>query len=205
MLSSDAGEIIARHRGDALVVVTMTTIFTFPDSDTDDLVIRCAPLMGGASSIGLGLALAVPHRKVIVLDGDGSLLMQLGTLATIARAGAPNLYHFVFHNRVLYEGGGRVPIAAPDVDFVAMARAAGYPASESIKEADELERRLPGILQRPGPTLIRLRIDVPPTPGWSAANPHGELPDWWFVQMGDDARRLAQRLAPATAPRAVGG
>ncbi|MHB8718138.1 MAG: thiamine pyrophosphate-dependent enzyme [Candidatus Dormibacteria bacterium] len=197
MLSSEAGEIIARHRGDAPVVVTMTTIFTFPESDTDDLVVRCAPLMGGASSIGLGLALAVPTRKVLVLDGDGSLLMQLGTLATIASAGADNLYHFVFHNRVLYEGGGRVPIAAPDVDFVAMALAAGYAAAETISDPAVLETRLPAILQQRGPVLIHLEVELPASPGWSSANPHGELPDWWFEQMGDDGRQVARTLAAA--------
>lgn len=194
MLSTEAGEIISQHRDDALVVVTMTTIFTFPDAEMDELTIRCAPLMGGASSIGLGLALARPEHKIIVLDGDGSLLMQLGSLATIAGSGVPNLYHFVYNNRVLYEGGGRVPIANADVDFAMMARAVGYPAAESIEAPAELESRLPGILNQPGPVLIHLGIDVPDTPGWSNENPHGELPDWWFTQMGDDARQVAVRL-----------
>ena len=56
--------------------------------------------MGSASSIGLGIALAQPNKKVIVMDGDGSLLMQLGSLVTIAGAAPENLYHFVFENGV---------------------------------------------------------------------------------------------------------
>ena len=194
MLSTQATEVITRHRGDAVVVVTMTTIVTFPDAGDDDLVIRCAPLMGGASSIGLGVALARPDRRVLVCDGDGSLLMQLGSLATIAGARPPNLYHFVFHNRVLYEGGGRVGIAN-DVDFVGLARAAGYPAVHAIDDRDELDRHLPDVLDETGPVLVRLAIDVPDTPVWSNDNPHGELPDWWFRQMGEDARQARAALS----------
>lgn len=201
MLSSEAGEIIGRHRGDALAVVTMTTIFTFPDSDTDDRTIRCAPLMGGASSIGLGLALALPDTKVIVLDGDGSLLMQLGALVTNAQSGVRNLYHFVFHNQVLYEGGGRVPTTGPEVDFPGLAKAAGYAAAHSIEDSADLDAQLPALLDGPAPALIRLQIDVPPSGKWSKENPHGELPDWWFTQMGDDAQRMAAMLSGMSSSR----
>ncbi len=194
MLNADAVEVIHRHRGDAVVVTTMTTIFTYPDAADGDRVLRCAPLMGGASSIGLGIALARPEHRVLVLDGDGSLLMQLGSLATIAAAAPANLVHFVFHNGVLYEGGGRLPIATPDADFPALARAAGYPHTYSIDTAHELDERLDEILGNGGPALVRLAIDIPDTPPWSASNPHGELPDWWFTMMGSDARAVARTL-----------
>lgn len=193
MLATEACAIVARHRGDALVVVTMTTIFAFPDAGDDALTLRCAPLMGGASPIGLGVALARPDRRVIVCDGDGSLLMQLGSLATIAGAAPANLVHLVFHNGVLYEGGGRLPVAG-NVDFVAVALAAGYASAHSIDTTDKLDALLPTILESRGPSLVRLQIDVPQSPGWSNDNPHGELPDWWFVQMGDDARAMAAAL-----------
>jgi TPP-dependent trihydroxycyclohexane-1,2-dione (THcHDO) dehydratase len=195
MLSSEAAAVIHRLRGDALAVVTMTTIFTFPESAGDELAIRCAPLMGGASSIGLGLALARPERKVLVLDGDGSLLMQLGSLATIAASGVTNLYHFVFQNGVLYEGGGRVSTTAPAIDFPAMALAAGYATAESFDSSVDLRERLPAILSREGPVLVRLGIDIPKTPRWSNDNPQGEMPDWWFRQLRDDAERMARALA----------
>jgi phosphonopyruvate decarboxylase len=195
MLSSEAASVIAAHRHDAVVVATMTTIFTFAQEHPNPLNIRCAPLMGGASSIGLGVALARPDRKVLVLDGDGSLLMQLGSLATISEAAPPNLVHFVFDNRVLYEGGGRVGVAnAKGVDFVGLALAAGYPQAMSFKSAADLEERLPQVLSTPGPTLVRLQIEVPETPRWSNENPHGELPDWWFTMMGEDARAAAHEL-----------
>ncbi len=82
--------------------------------------------MGAASTIGLGVALAQPNRKVIVVDADGSLLMQLGSLVTIAGAAPANLYHFVFENGV-YETSGAQPLPAEGrFDLTEMARAAGY-------------------------------------------------------------------------------
>src|SRR5438270_13960377 len=109
MINADAVRIIAAERADAVVVVTMTTIFTFPDADVDPRVLRCAPLMGGASSIGLGVALACPETMVFVLDGDGSILMQLGSLAPVAHARPEYFVRSVFDIGVLYEAGGRVP------------------------------------------------------------------------------------------------
>jgi len=196
MLNKEAVKIIAARSSQAVVVCTMTTIMTFPEVSTDSLTIRVAPLMGGASSIGLGIALARPELRVIVLDGDGSLAMQLGTLLTIAEAAPPNLFHFVFHNRVLYEGGGRLTIAGGGRgDFVGLAKAAGYPAAYAIETAADLDKGLDDILNGPAPALIRLAIDCPPTPRWSDDNPQAELPDWWFTMMGEDARRIKKVLA----------
>jgi sulfopyruvate decarboxylase subunit beta len=81
--------------------------------------------MGLASSIGLGLAIARPERKVVVLDGDGSLLMNLGTLATGARYAPANLLHVVFDNQQLQAGGGTPTATATGADLPALARAAG--------------------------------------------------------------------------------
>jgi sulfopyruvate decarboxylase subunit beta len=82
--------------------------------------------MGLASSIGLGLALHLPHERVVVLDGDGSLLMNLGTLATLARYRPPNLVHIVFDNgSLLSTGGFDSHTTAGVTDLAAMARAAG--------------------------------------------------------------------------------
>ena len=194
MLHADAARVISAHRGDALAVITMTTIFAWPDDDTGP-TIRCAPLMGGASSIGLGLALGRPERTVIVCDGDGSILMQLGSLATVAGAAPTNFVHVVFDNGVLYEGGGRLPVAGGTVDFVDLARAAGYASTFSFADVPSLDAGFAEVLAATGPTFVHLTIDIPPTPEWSADNPHGELPDWWFTMMGEDARAMARHLA----------
>ena len=83
----DALRAIAAARGDAICVPTMTTAPAWREIAPDDLSATCVGFMGGASSLGLGLALARPERRVLVFDGDGSLLMQLGTLATNAEIG----------------------------------------------------------------------------------------------------------------------
>ncbi|MGH9040901.1 MAG: thiamine pyrophosphate-dependent enzyme [Acidimicrobiia bacterium] len=89
--------------------------------------------MGLASSVGLGVALARPDRPVVVLDGDGSVLMNLGTLATLARHGPPNLSHVVFDNGAFLSSGGTpTPTATGDVDLVAIARGAGLAGARAV-------------------------------------------------------------------------
>src|SRR5438034_8729405 len=84
--------------------------------------------MGLASSIGLGLALNLPHEKVVVLDGDGSLLMNLGTLTTLARYRPANMTHIVFDNGSLLSTGGFASHTTSGVtDLAAIARGAGVP------------------------------------------------------------------------------
>jgi sulfopyruvate decarboxylase subunit beta len=84
--------------------------------------------MGLASSIGLGLALSLPHERVIVLDGDGSVLMNLGTFTTIARYRPANLIHIVFDNGSLLSTGGFVSHTASGLtNLAAIARGAGAP------------------------------------------------------------------------------
>jgi thiamine pyrophosphate-dependent acetolactate synthase large subunit-like protein len=96
--------LVAQH-ADAITVVTEQAIGAWraavtepPNEIPDHLdIVGC---MGSASTIALGIALAQPQRKVIVVDGDGSLLMQLGSLVTIAGAAPANFFHFVFENGV---------------------------------------------------------------------------------------------------------
>jgi len=89
--------------------------------------------MGLASSMGLGIALALPEQKVIVLDGDGSLLMNLGTLSTLARYKPGNLLHLVFDNESLLSVGGFPTATSTGTDLAGIARAAGVPR---VAEAD---------------------------------------------------------------------
>jgi sulfopyruvate decarboxylase subunit beta len=83
--------------------------------------------MGLASSMGLGIALSMPRHKVIVLDGDGSLLMNLGTLSTMARYKPGNLLHIVFDNESLLSVGGFPTATATGTDLAGIARASGVP------------------------------------------------------------------------------
>jgi sulfopyruvate decarboxylase subunit beta len=92
--------------------------------------------MGLASSMGLGIALAMPKHKVIVIDGDGSLLMNLGTLSTMARYKPGNLLQIVFDNESLLSVGGFPTATATGTDLAGVARASGIP---SVVEADTRE------------------------------------------------------------------
>lgn len=103
--------------------------------------------MGLASSIGLGIALALPERKVVVIDGDGSVLMNLGGLTTMARARPNNLVHVVFDNETLLSVGGGAPggyrwfttATSTGTDLAAVARAAGFPRAQAVTELEDFE------------------------------------------------------------------
>jgi sulfopyruvate decarboxylase subunit beta len=98
--------------------------------------------MGLASSMGLGIAMVMPEHKVIVLDGDGSLLMNLGTLSTMARYKPGNLLHIVFDNESLLSVGGFPTATAIGTDLAGIARASGVP---NVLEADTIESLTVGV------------------------------------------------------------
>src|SRR5215831_1791085 len=93
--------------------------------------------MGLASSTGLGLALCMPGQKVIVLDGDGSLLMNLGSLSTLARYRPRNLAHIVFDNESLLSVGGFPTATATGTDLEGIARAAGIPKVDTVRDVED--------------------------------------------------------------------
>jgi sulfopyruvate decarboxylase subunit beta len=93
--------------------------------------------MGLASSIGLGIALAQPERKVVVIDGDGSVLMNLGTLSTLARYAPSNLAHIVFDNESLLSVGGFPTATSTGSDLAAIARGAGIGNAQMVTDRDE--------------------------------------------------------------------
>src|SRR5438874_11053870 len=92
--------------------------------------------MGLASSMGLGIALVMPEHKVIVIDGDGSLLMNLGTLSTMARYRPRNLLHIVFDNASLLSVGGFPTATATGSDLAAIAAAAGVPRTRTVRDLE---------------------------------------------------------------------
>jgi len=95
--------------------------------------------MGLASSVGLGIALARPELPVVVVDGDGSVLMNLGTLTTLARYRPKNLVHLIFDNEVLLSVGRSFTTAtATGSDLAAIAAAAGVPRTATVRTEDEL-------------------------------------------------------------------
>jgi sulfopyruvate decarboxylase subunit beta len=93
--------------------------------------------MGLASSMGLGIALARPEKQVVVFDGDGSILMNLGGLTTLARYRPRNLVHVVFDNESLLSVGGFPTATSTGSDIAAMAAAAGIPRTATVRTLDE--------------------------------------------------------------------
>jgi thiamine pyrophosphate-dependent acetolactate synthase large subunit-like protein len=180
MKRKDALEILAAQKGDGLSVVTMRAVPEWyqigaaPGMNIDN--IGC---MGGAAATGLGLAIAQPSKQVMVIDGDGSLLMALGSLASIAGAAPANFYHFLMVNGV-YETSGKQPTPGGDlVDFPALALAAGYKAAYSFDDLGVLRERLPGVLKQAGPVFIAIKVETAeerlPRPALWPKDPAGDL------------------------------
>jgi phosphonopyruvate decarboxylase len=156
MKPEDVVRVVAEMQGDGIVVPTMTTAPAWRTTAPDAASVTCVGFMGGASSLGLGLALARPQRRVVVLDGDGSLLMQLGSLATIAGAAPANLTHVVMANGTYHTSGSQPVPGQGRVDFAGMALAAGYAHAETIDNLEDFRIRWPGLLTRTGPVLVQL-------------------------------------------------
>lgn len=179
MRRDDALRILARHRGNAIVVATYQAAFDWMRIAPHPLNYVSIGAMGQASSHAIGLALGRPDKTVIVLDGDGSLLMNLGTLVTTAAAAPANLIHFVCQNGV-YEANGSHPLPSADtIDFPAMAHAAGIKRTASFHTLEALEAGLPDLLSTPGPVFAALHI--------TAGDPSPQ--DYNYIH-SDEARRI---------------
>jgi sulfopyruvate decarboxylase subunit beta len=143
MKRMEAIELIARSAGDALIVSNIgypsRELAAVCDRDENFYMLGS---MGMASSIGLGLALARPERRVIALDGDGSILMNLGSLSTIACHGPDNYLLVILDNGVYGSTGAQpTPICARS-DLASIARAAGVPLVEEARSLVELAEQL---------------------------------------------------------------
>src|SRR5690348_7949530 len=116
--------------------------------------------MGLASSTGLGLALCLPQQKVIVLDGDGSLLMNLGTLSTLARYKPGNLLHIVFDNESLLSVGGFPTATSTGTDLAGIARAAGVPRVAEAGTPADLKAAVEAALASDTLTTIVSKVEA---------------------------------------------
>jgi sulfopyruvate decarboxylase subunit beta len=115
--------------------------------------------MGLASSLGLGIALTRPEHQVIVLDGDGSVLMNLGGLTTLARYRPGNLLHVVFDNESLLSVGGFPTATATGSDLAKIAAAAGVPRTATVRAIDELGRAVDAALGARELTTIVAKVE----------------------------------------------
>jgi len=116
--------------------------------------------MGLASSMGLGIALSMPGHRVIVLDGDGSLLMNLGTLSTMARYKPGNLLHIVFDNESLLSVGGFPTATSTGTDLAGIARASGVPCVMEANTIETLTESVSGALKSDTLTTIVAKVEA---------------------------------------------
>ncbi len=116
--------------------------------------------MGLASSMGLGIALAQPGRQVIVFDGDGSVLMNLGGLTTLARYRPRNLVHVVFDNESLLSVGGFPTATSTGSDLAAIAAAAGVPNTTTVRTLDEFTKAFETALNAGDLTTIVAKVEA---------------------------------------------
>lgn len=113
--------------------------------------------MGCVASFGLGISYLHPDKQILVLDGDGSLLMRMGVLATIGKISPNNFHHFVFDNGV-YDSTGGQETASKNVDFPVMAAACGYKLVGEVYTELGIPEATKKFLSSPGPTFLRLSI-----------------------------------------------
>jgi sulfopyruvate decarboxylase subunit beta len=159
MNTRQALEVLARHRGDRVVITTMTSVAIWPELSDTPLDFAYIPSsMGQAPALGLGLALAQPKRGVIVVNGEGSMLMNLGALVTLANHPA-DVYLLILDNGLYEVTGGQRTAGTGHADFALLARGAGI---ERVYAFDSLNAWTAGAgeaLTGPGPVVVWLKVE----------------------------------------------
>jgi sulfopyruvate decarboxylase subunit beta len=185
---------IACRRREEIVVTTMSAASIWGRISQHELdFASIGSSMGHAADFALGLALARPDKKVIALNGDGSMLMSLGTLVTVIASGAANLLLFLLENDT-YEITGNQPLpAAGRIDFPALATAAGFERVYDFDRQEDLERELTEILTGRGPAFVNLRLEPGQEPV-PVRSPKQSIP-YLSVSIHEAAAVLQARLA----------
>ena len=148
----------ARLPDDQIIVAAYTAAFDLIALRPNRFNYISSGAMGLTAPHALGFALGMPDRRIILLDGDGSLLMSLGCLVTIANAAPRNLIHFVCENGT-YEANGGHPIPGQGrVDFAAMAKGAGYASTHEFSDLADFNDGIDAVLAEPGPVFVDLKM-----------------------------------------------
>jgi thiamine pyrophosphate-dependent acetolactate synthase large subunit-like protein len=156
---------ILRDRGNALVVTGLgSPTYDVAAAGDTPLNFYLWAGMGGAAMMGLGLALAQPERRVLVVTGDGEMLMGLGSLATIGVRRPGNLAIVVVDNEHYGETGMQPTHTGRGVDLAGIALAAGFPQAVTVRAEHELDALGPKLLADRGPLLAVLKVSTDPTP-----------------------------------------
>jgi sulfopyruvate decarboxylase subunit beta len=197
LIKEECLQLIANHRTDEVVVTTMGTTVPWGKISTHPLdYASVGSAMGHAADFALGIALAKPDKKVIVLNGDGSMLMCLGTLATITALNTPPLNYLLFvSDNGTYEVTGNQPVPAGNAGFswTTIARGIGFQQVYEFDDSNALDEALPKIWNETGPTFVNLKIaqaDEPPPDRWGGF-PYPYLQE----SLAESTHKLKQALA----------
>ena len=159
MSQRQALEVLARHRGRHVVITTMTAVGLWPELSNTPLDFAYMPsAMGHGPGLALGLALAQQQRGVVIVNGDGSMLMNLGSLATLA-AHPADVYLVILDNGLYEVTGGQATAGAGRADFAALARAAGISRVFMFDTFESWQAGAGQALAGPGPVVIWLRVE----------------------------------------------
>lgn len=150
---------LLRHHTDEIIAAVYGAAFDLLRMRPHPLMFVSFGAMGLLSSQALGFALGRPDKRVIVLDGDGSLLMNLGTLVTIGEVAPKNLIHFVCENGTYEANGGHAIPGQGRVDFAAIARASGYRKAYTFSDLEDFKAQIAAILKEDGPVFVTLKIE----------------------------------------------
>ncbi len=160
MLRRDGLKIIQEQITNEPVIANLgPSTFDLHSSGDRDANLYTWGAMGLVSSIGLGVAISAPQTKVIVTDGDGSLLMNLGSLATIARQSPKNLIHIVWDNQMWYETGGQATHTSTGTSLAGIAKASGIKNVLEVSTAEEFKAALTMALNNEGPWFIHAAVE----------------------------------------------
>ena len=148
------------HRNNSVVIVTGTGGRHWRDISTNEK--RDVPLggaMGQSTSAALGLALAQPNEKVVLFDSEGSLLMNLGILATIAGQKPSNFVHFLMDNECYATTGGQPVPNSQEIDYAGMAKEAGYTVAYNFDNLEDFATNVEKIMSERGPVFVAMKMN----------------------------------------------
>lgn len=197
----DCLRVIAQSLRDELVVANIGMVRREWRSLTDHPIFPVSAL-GQCASVGLGLALALPHRTVIVLDGDGSILQNLNHFVTLAAHPAPNLIHVIFDNEH-YEAAGVYPsnTSRAPVRLAEVARACGIGFSREVRTLEEFQAAYGQARDAVEPKVIVAKVEVAAEPPPEPSDRRWRSPDpieyaIRFAQYIEETERIVVRKSP---------
>lgn len=163
ILHDEALQILKRNvRDDDIVLAVYGTAVDWHAIRPNPLNYFSIGAMGLTAAHGLGLAIGRPDRRVIVVDGDGSLTMSLGSLVTVAGAAPKNFVHILWANGVYQANGGHPLPAQRLADYAGMARAAGYRSAHRFGDAANFAQQIGSVMAEEGPVFVDVKIAPKP-------------------------------------------